>query len=284
MDIELAKIRKRYNPRREFNAEALAELAESIKKNGLIQPITVSPRDEGGYWLIAGERRLRAHELLGLDEIQANVLYIDAAGAADITDMENLARVDLNPIEECAIFSRRVAAGQSVPDIAKALGVSETLINNRLALAGLRDDIKSLIASGNMTVGYAAVLGRANLDTNRQLIAIRRLESNPAPTLSWFAKTVGELENDQRQGAFAFGDFSNEQIVVEKIPLPALPSKDDPPTSLKSGLALIDHYAQFWSTQANKWKALGRRSEERECRAAAKSLKFAVERVRAATF
>ena len=129
-------------PRKHIDREALAELAASIERHGLIQPITVQRRDgEDRYVLVAGERRFRAHELLGREEI----LAIVTNGAADeIALIENIQREDLHPLEEAAAFARMMQAhGWTQEQLAEIVGKARPTVTNTLKLNGLADSIKA---------------------------------------------------------------------------------------------------------------------------------------------
>lgn len=130
-------------PRKHVDQESLGELAASIERHGLIQPITVKRRDDGrdGYVLVAGERRFRAHEMLKRTEI----LAIVTVGAADeISLIENIQRQDLRPLEEAAAYARMMQAhGWTQEQLAEAVGKARPTITNILKLNGLADSIRS---------------------------------------------------------------------------------------------------------------------------------------------
>jgi ParB family chromosome partitioning protein len=129
-------------PRRRVDPEALKELAASIERHGLIQPITVQRRGEGGgYLLVAGERRYRAHALLGQEEI----LAIVTSGAADeIALIENIQREGLHPLEEAAAFARLMAAhGWTQEQLAETVGKARPTVTNTLKLNGLAPSIQA---------------------------------------------------------------------------------------------------------------------------------------------
>jgi ParB family transcriptional regulator, chromosome partitioning protein len=130
-------------PRKHIDQDGLRELAASIERHGLIQPITVKRRDDGrdGYVLVAGERRFRAHEMLGREEI----LAIVTQGAADeIALIENIQRQDLHPLEEAAAYARMMQAhGWTQEQLAEAVGKARPTVTNTLKLNGLADSIKA---------------------------------------------------------------------------------------------------------------------------------------------
>lgn len=163
-----------YQPRREFAPEQLEELAESIRQQGVIQPIFVRPTMTGRYELIAGERRWRASQLAGLSEIPAMVKDVDDRNAAALSLIENMQREDLNPIEE-ALGLQRLADefGLNHQQIADAVGKSRTGVSNMLRLLGLNADVKQLLQQGELEMGHARAL--LPLDGKQQVTAARRV-------------------------------------------------------------------------------------------------------------
>ena len=153
-DIEPAKDQ----PRRAFDAEALASLAESIKQNGVITPITV--RREGSvYKIIAGERRWRASRMAGLTEIPAMVLEADEAKAYELALIENLQREDLNPLEEAEGYRTLIERlGLTQEQASERVGVSRPAIANSMRLLSLPDDIKKKVEKKELSAGHARAL------------------------------------------------------------------------------------------------------------------------------
>ena len=152
----------RNQPRQDFNAEQLTELAESIKLSGILQPLTVREMEDGKFELIAGERRLRAAKEVGLETVPVYILSVDAdVEMMEYALIENVQRVGLNPLEEAegyAILSGKY--GLSQDEIAERVGKSRPAITNSLRLLKLPPDIKSSVKSGEITAGHArAILG-----------------------------------------------------------------------------------------------------------------------------
>lgn len=149
-----------FQPRRDFKAEDLAELQESLKASGLLQPITVRrPPGRDGFELIAGERRLRAAKALGWREIPAIIKDIDDKTLLTLALVENLQRTDLNPIEEGEGY-RQLAQEFSLTQqqIAETVGKDRTTIANMLRLLQLPDAVRSLVQEGQLSMGHAKVL------------------------------------------------------------------------------------------------------------------------------
>lgn len=145
-------------PRRHFAEEALAELAESIRTRGLIQPIVVRPH-EGRYQIVAGERRWRAAQRARLHEIPVIVREFDDAETLEIALVENIQRQELNAIEEAEAYSRLVADyGHTQEALGKLVGKSRSHIANLLRLLDLPTEVRDLVATGDLTMGHARAL------------------------------------------------------------------------------------------------------------------------------
>jgi len=153
-------IPNRNQPRQDFNFEQLSELAESIKKSGILQPLTVKEAEGGKFELIAGERRLRAAKQAGLKEVPVYTLSINAdVEMMEYALIENIQRVDLNPMEEAegyAILSGKY--GLSQEEIANRVGKSRPVISNALRLLKLPLDIKLGLKAGKISNGHARSL------------------------------------------------------------------------------------------------------------------------------
>lgn len=211
-DVPLAEIVAGDNDRKAFDPVALESLAASIAAQGrkegrvasLAQPITVRPRAGGGYEIVAGERRYRAHVLLGAPTIQAMVRPMDDATASEIMLAENTGRSDLSPVEEGKAYARRIAEGRTVAETAEIAGVSVGVVNSRMGLLKLAPEIQKLAAERQIPLAYAELM--AGLDFDRQRIALRILASGKGEgrsLLSWdaFRGVVGQLETEQGQEA-----------------------------------------------------------------------------------
>jgi len=147
-----------FQPRREFNPEEIASLAESIKNHQQLQPILVRIVD-GKYQLISGERRLRAAIHAGLDTIRAELREADDRLVAELAIIENLQRKDLNPIEKALSFKRYIEEHQcKQEDLARRLSIDRSTIANLMRLLELPDGILDLLQRGELTAGHARAL------------------------------------------------------------------------------------------------------------------------------
>lgn len=158
LPIELIQ-RGKYQPRRDMHPEALEELAESIKVQGVMQPIVVRSIGEGRYEIIAGERRWRATQLAGLDKIPAVIRDVPDEAAIAMALIENIQRENLNPIEEAVALKRLQDEFELThAEVAQAVGKSRTTITNLLRLISLTDDVKTLLEHGDLEMGHARAL------------------------------------------------------------------------------------------------------------------------------
>ncbi len=158
--------RGRYQPRRDFDAERLRELADSIAAQGVIQPIVVRAVGEGHYEIIAGERRWRAAQLAGLLEIPVVIKEASEQDAMAIGLIENIQRDDLNPLEEAGALHRLLGEfGLTHQQVAQAVGKSRVTITNLLRLLELTPEVKGLVEAGTLEMGHArALLGLKGID------------------------------------------------------------------------------------------------------------------------
>ena len=155
---QLAPNRKQ--PRRDFDSEALAQLAASIREQGLVQPIVVSPSDNGSYTIVAGERRWRAAQLAGLEQVP--VVVRSVGGDRELLELalvENLQRSDLNPIEEALAYQAlHDEFGLSQEEVAQRVGKARTTVTNALRLLNLPPEVQDLLRSGRLSAGQARPL------------------------------------------------------------------------------------------------------------------------------
>ncbi len=174
-------------PRREFDENALAELAQSIAQHGVLQPLLVRPIADGGYQIVAGERRWRASRMAGLSEVPVVIRELTDLETTEIALIENLQREDLTPIEEAFGFKKLIEEyGMSQEDISKIVGKSRPAIANALRLLSLPSEIIDLINSGKLSAGHGrTLLGLKNQEDMQKCaevclendISVRHLEN-----------------------------------------------------------------------------------------------------------
>ncbi|MGE5594345.1 MAG: ParB/RepB/Spo0J family partition protein [Betaproteobacteria bacterium] len=147
-----------YQPRKRFDDAKLAELAESIKAHGIVQPLVVRKVDEG-YQLVVGQRRLLAARMAGLAEVPAVVADLDDSEMIQVALIENLQREDLNPMEEAESYRRLVEDfGMSQEELAGVLGRSRPSIANTLRLLNLQPEVQEVVSRGTISMGHARAL------------------------------------------------------------------------------------------------------------------------------
>ena len=160
MTLRIADIEpNKEQPRKAFQPEALAELADSIREHGVLQPVVVRSLPGGVYQIIAGERRWRASRLAGLTEIPAIVIEADDQKVRELALIENLQRQDLTPLEEAEGYrSLMEHSGMTQEEVAARLGKSRPVVANSLRLLNLPDEVKKLLAEGRLSAGHARLL------------------------------------------------------------------------------------------------------------------------------
>jgi ParB family transcriptional regulator, chromosome partitioning protein len=148
------------NPRREFVADALEELTTSIREKGVMQPLLVRPtRDPNQFEIIAGERRWRAAQKAGLHEIPVIVREVDDKEALELAIIENVQRVDLNPLEEAQGYGQLIDQfSYTQQDLAQVIGKSRSHVANTLRLLRLPQDVRDMLSRGELTAGHARTL------------------------------------------------------------------------------------------------------------------------------
>jgi ParB family transcriptional regulator, chromosome partitioning protein len=158
-------------PRTRFDEEALAGLAESIESSGVIQPLLVRPLHDGGYELIAGERRWRAARKAGLEKVPAIVRDSERAERLQVALIENMVREDLNPIEEARACAALVEdLGLSKEELSQRIGRSRPAVSNLIRLLDLPDEALALLESGELSEGHGrALLAAPGNDVRRRL-------------------------------------------------------------------------------------------------------------------
>lgn len=164
-------------PRTSFDADELTALADSIRENGVLQPLLVRPLEAGHYELIAGERRLRAARLAGLSTVPAYVRAGIDANKLELALIENMARVDLNPIDAARACAALVDdLGLTKEEVAKRVGKSRVAVSNLIRLLNLPDEVIELVESGKLSEGHGRALLRADDHFTRRRLAAQAIE------------------------------------------------------------------------------------------------------------
>ena len=182
-----------HQPRRHFDEEALVGLSESLRERGVLQPVLVRPLPGGTYELVAGERRWRAARLAGLETVPALVRTHDDAASIEVALIENMAREDLNPVEEaraCAVLVEELSLTRE--EIGRRVGRSRVAVSNLLRLLDLPDEALELLESGALTEGHGRALLMAPDHADRRRLA------RAAAAEGW---TVRQTEDRARETA-----------------------------------------------------------------------------------
>jgi len=214
--------RGRYQPRQDFREDTLQELAASIRVQGIVQPVLVRPLGGDRYELIAGERRWRAAQLVGLHEVPAVIREVPDQAAIAVALIENIQREDLNPLEEAAALQRLISEFQLThQQAADAVGRSRTAVTNLLRLLELSEDVRQLVMTRKLDMGHARALlplspalqreaahqvllrGLSVRETEQLAQRLQQSDAAPAPSVKPIDPDIHLLQNDlsQRLGA-----------------------------------------------------------------------------------
>ena len=211
----------RGQPRHEFNEEALQELADSIAAHGILQPLLLRPFPDGGYQIVAGERRWRAARMAGLREVPAVIRDLTEQEVMELALIENLQREDLSPLEEAQGYQSLMEQyGFTQEEVAKSVGKSRPVVANALRLLKLPEEVRDMLAEGLITTGHARTLlsfpdEEAMIDAAKQVVA--------------HDLTVRDLERMARLAA-------KEEKTAAKVPARRLPYYDEVQLALKDYL------------------------------------------------
>lgn len=216
----------REQPRKDFDPEALETLADSIRQNGLLQPLLVRPMPSGGYQLVAGERRWRASRMAGLTEVPAIIREMDDAKAMELALIENLQRENLNALEEAMGYNELIERYQMTQeDVSKSVGKSRSAVANTLRLLTLAKPVQEMLRKGELSAGHARTL--IGLPEERQEIICHKIikeklsvrdaealakekEEKPAPA----RKMIHVRDSFYRELEIAFKNSWNREVQI----------------------------------------------------------------------
>ena len=230
-----------YQPRQTHERERLEELAASITEHGVLQPILVSEASQGGFVLIAGERRLRAAEIAGLSRIPAVVRSVTDREQLALALVENLQRADLNPLEEAAAFRQLMNDfGLTQEQVAGRVGRSRPAIANTLRLLDVAPETQTALREGSISEGHArALAGIGDHGQQRQLLAVvvaRGLSVRQTEAL------VGRVRSEPRRGRAAERARSADVERLEHVLREALGTKVNVTPRRRGGRITIEYY------------------------------------------
>ncbi|MGB0844760.1 MAG: ParB/RepB/Spo0J family partition protein [Alphaproteobacteria bacterium] len=194
-------IQGKYQPRRQFDQTALEELSNSIQNQGLLQPIIVRPHENGGYEIVAGERRWRAALLAGLHEVPVVIKDLDDRTTLELSILENVQRLDLSALEEAQGYQRLMDEfGHRQEDLAKIMGKSRSYIANSLRLLSLPDGVSSALDKGKISAGHARTLLGA-VDANALIDDVIEMNLSVRETETLVKKQKAEADKQLRLDA-----------------------------------------------------------------------------------
>ena len=160
-----------HQPRTEFDEEKLKELSDSIKENGVIQPVTIEDAKDGTFYIIAGERRTRASKLAGLTKIPVQLSAYSEEKKLEVALIENIQRADLNPIEEAkAYYGLMELSGLKQEEVAQKVGKNRATVANAIRLLKLPEDIQNALVTGQITAGHARAILMVKDKMNMQIL------------------------------------------------------------------------------------------------------------------
>jgi len=200
-------------PRKYFDPMALQELAASIKANGLLQPITVRPH-EGGFQIVAGERRWRASQLNGATTVPALVKNLTDQQVKELSLIENLSRADMTPSETAKAFQGLLDGGMAVKDVARVTGKSDAIIRDHLALLNIEPHLQKLVDTGRLSMGLVGPLSK--LSPQGREDAASRILSQDLAVKSAKRLIQSVLNKESQVGMFADTPVLSEKTMAAK--------------------------------------------------------------------
>ena len=197
--VDLTKIEPRPDqPRQMFDEDGLRDLSHSIRMHGLLQPITVRPLADGYYQIVAGERRWRAARMAGLERVPVRIVQADDKKSQELSLVENLQRIDLNPMEEARGYQTLIDTfGMTQELVSESVGRSRSSVANALRLLGLYPSVMELVESGALSAGHARALLPLDQEVT-QLAAARRVV-NKGLSVRQTEAMVSSLRNFKRE-------------------------------------------------------------------------------------
>lgn len=201
-----------YQPRQEFEPDALQELSDSIREHGIIQPVTIEDAGNGTFYIIAGERRTRAAKLAGLDRIPVQLKKYPEERRLEIALIENIQRENLNPVEEAVAYQNLMEIGSiNQEELARRVGKNRSTVANALRLLKLPEDMQHALIEGSITAGHA-----------RALLSV----TNPADQRVLFGRITGSGLSVRESEQYAAEMNNGGRAVVKGKPMKKSPARD----------------------------------------------------------
>lgn len=186
-------------PRVEFDQKALEELADSIKINGVLEPILIEQADPTTFYIIAGERRTRASLIAGVDKVPVQLRKYDDFKKLEVALIENIQRADLNPIEEAQAYYNLIQLGDLNQDeVAKRVGKNRSTVANAIRLLKLPEDMQQALVAGILTAGHARAILMVKNDADRRVL-FEKIKNNGVSVRE--AETLAEVYNNGGRAA-----------------------------------------------------------------------------------
>lgn len=226
VNVKISEIEpNREQPRKEFDSEALSELADSISQHGVLQPLLLRPLLTGGYRIVAGERRWRAARMAGLTEVPAVIREMTDAEEMLFALIENLQREDLTPLEEARGYRTLIETQDfTQEEVSQAVGKSRPAITNALRLLNLPEDIQQMLENGEITAGHARTLLSFKTEEGMRLGAKKAKEGASVRELEALAKRLNEEKEGPvkaprknqyyEEAQLAVGEYLNRKVKV----------------------------------------------------------------------
>ena len=216
VSVKISEIEpNRDQPRKEFDSEALSELADSISQHGVLQPLLLRPLLTGGYRIVAGERRWRAARMAGLTEVPAIIREMSDAEEMLFALIENLQREDLTPLEEARGYRTLIEAQDfTQEEVSKAVGKSRPAITNALRLLNLPEDIQGMLERGEITAGHARTLLSFKSQEDMRLGAQKAKEGASVRELEALAKRLHQQGETPARSPKKNRYFEEAQLAV----------------------------------------------------------------------
>ena len=226
VSVKISEIEpNRDQPRKEFDSEALSELADSISQHGVLQPLLLRPLLTGGYRIVAGERRWRAARMAGLNEVPAVVREMTDAEEMLFALIENLQREDLTPLEEARGYRTLIETQDfTQEEVSQAVGKSRPAVTNALRLLNLPEDIQQMLEKGEITAGHARTLLSFKREEDMRLAAQKAKEGASVRELENLAKRLNQQKEETppakpknryfEEAQLAVGEYLNRKVKV----------------------------------------------------------------------
>ena len=246
--VDVSKLKPNpFQPRTEFNDEALQELADSIKLHGVIQPVLVEDAGDGTYYIIAGERRTRAAKLAGLVQIPVVFNTFSDEKKLEVALIENIQRENLNPIDEARAYQQLMQLSNlSQEEAAQRVGKKRSTVANALRLLKLPEDMLNAVAAGTISAGHARALLSVSTPSDQRILFARITGSNMSvrEAEQYAAELNGEKAQSAKKAKPAEKPKDPDISFIEQQFLIALGTKVTLKGSLEKGTIQIDYFSR----------------------------------------